>query len=142
MTTRFHIFSLLLLMVSSLEVGIAAGELPIRLYTPSGWMLEVRPNGSGTLTWQQEPFPSATARPYTFNYIMLMEELKSRPEGDSKYQYLIGTAQTATKISAPKDSPFLLQTLKKAARILYSHDSEDFYKTRIIHPVFPKTTES
>ncbi|MEM1158308.1 MAG: hypothetical protein AAF649_00885 [Verrucomicrobiota bacterium] len=133
------LFTLILLLFKSSWVLTAqtySEQLPIRIYTPTGWMLEVRPNGSGTLIWQQEPFPSATARPYTFNYLMLIEELKSRPEGDSRYHYAIGTAQSVNKITAPKDSPFLFKALFKAARILYSENTEGFYRARITNPIF------
>jgi|GEM_PF-5376588 len=122
-----------------ISVLIAAeGETPIRLFTPTGWMLEVRPNGSGTLTWLEDPFPAATARPYTFNYLVLHEELKGRPKGDSKYHYAFGISEAAEKISAPKESEFLHKTLKKAARILYSHNTKGFYKARITNPIFAK----
>lgn len=131
---------LLFLILAGLSVPAEPKQAacPIQIILPTGWILEISPDGAGRLFRKSDSFISASTQANCFDYANLYRELAHLPEGDSDIEYGFNCAGNMHPRKAPKKSQMIPVMLRTAEQLLSAQQAEAYLEARKKIPLLPK----
>jgi hypothetical protein len=139
---HFRLLVALFSLALCLSARAEAPRIPIWLFSKSGWIVGVAPDGSGALFRIKNPVVGLNIpKGYFLTYDNLYSALKSYPVGRSGFQYAFVDSDDVSYIDAPK-----LQAIEdsfKAADAFFSEKRiSDFQSARATIPLLPKSQQT